>query len=1073
MSRRVLSFILAVLTLLPLFGILPLPTFAKDFTLTRFFTGDTSDWETWGGTTSLVLRANGVNADKIARDIDQKTEQYRWFLSFNGGESLRIDPATYVLHGSNAITLRFPTYARGFSPSYNPAGASDNGIYYDLDLRVEDPAGKTVYTASVKNLHSTLTDPVIADTVTLDGSKGGNGFGQSLPSGKKTTALLFTVKDGLSKSLWEDRADYRWHLVYEDKKGRAEQDLLPSAFDGSTLFYFEPCLGAPSFIPQKDHTYFVTLELWKDDKLCYFAGGTIYGYQMDHTAIYSDKSYKITWQVDSKKLTSTVFEGAMPFYPEATPQKEHPVKGMRYVFAGWEPKVVPASKNATYKAVFVEEKTPFELTFKVGQKEFTHVGYSGDPTVYPYTFEEQSSGGLYTLFGGFDKTPSTVAGNASYKATLLEGVKREDFDLLTLTRAELTSGGRALIGLFAADPLSKACFLPTYDTARFRLEEVTFADGVEGTFKEGVITLSLKEKKSGVLCTLLFSCKEGAKGGCAVDLLPALYDQKARPLSVESGYLQITSDLPADTDENGVLEKKDAEGYLAALKKTTDPAKAGVDDCLPDGVLSITDLTALLNRLSGIPVSLYRGAEDEHTLLYTVTEGGKIAGQASQTVKSGETPLAVTHRPLSHCYTFLGWSDGFGGDIRTDGGMVDDLTITAVYQRTVPELTLPILRIDTGGNAISSTSTYISARVTAENCPEEYAFKNQRANVRGRGNTSWSFQDKPPYKLNFIKDVSLFGIGEADKDWLLLSTYTDKSFLRNYSMFRLGQMLEGIEYAPACTFIELYIGDDYKGVYLLTEQIEACSARLDLNDGGKEPDKDYLIELDSRAEQDGLTYFTIPNGQKPFSVKSTVYTTKETQYIAKEVSKLNSALLSGNEEQIRKLCNMESLVDNYILQELSHNRDAGFASFFFYRRDGVFYFGPPWDFDLALGNDREYGNALKEIYSKDGRGNNWFASLYKQEWFRALVAKRLEEIEPILNTLNGELLMMGKALEEPARRNFNRFRILGTPIFLEPSEVHSLKTYYEQVEYLADWISQRGDFLKKTFPLPKNNEDKE
>lgn len=96
MSRRALSFILAVLTLLPLFGILPLPTFAKDFTLTRFFTGDTSDWETWGGTTSLVLRANGVNADKIARDIDQKTEQYRWFLSFNGGESLRIDPATYV-----------------------------------------------------------------------------------------------------------------------------------------------------------------------------------------------------------------------------------------------------------------------------------------------------------------------------------------------------------------------------------------------------------------------------------------------------------------------------------------------------------------------------------------------------------------------------------------------------------------------------------------------------------------------------------------------------------------------------------------------------------------------------------------------------------------------------------------------------------------------------------------------------------------------------------------------------------------------------------------------------------------
>ena len=59
--------------------------------------------------------------------------------------------------------------------------------------------------------------------------------------------------------------------------------------------------------------------------------------------------------------------------------------------------------------------------------------------------------------------------------------------------------------------------------------------------------------------------------------------------------------------------------------------------------------------------------------------------------------------------------------------------------------------------------------------------------------------------------------------------------------------------------------------------------------------------------------------------------------------------------------------------------------------------------------------------------------------------------------------MLGKALEEPAKRNFDRFRILGSPVFLEPSAVYSLKTYYEQVEYLVDWIDRRHAFLKQTF----------
>ena len=165
---------------------------------------------------------------------------------------------------------------------------------------------------------------------------------------------------------------------------------------------------------------------------------------------------------------------------------------------------------------------------------------------------------------------------------------------------------------------------------------------------------------------------------------------------------------------------------------------------------------------------------------------------------------------------------------------------------------------------------------------------------------------------------------------------------------------------------------------------------------------------------------------------------------------------------IEKLCDIDSLVDNYILQELSHNRYVGFASFFFYRKDGVFHFGPPWDFDLALGNDREYPNALNEILSEGSRGNAWFSALYEQKWFKNLVKARMAEIDPLIRTMTGELEMMGKALEEGAARTYKAFPVLGHHIFLEPSITAAYKTYPPHVDYLVSWIEQRWTFLRKT-----------
>lgn len=1042
-----------------LFPALPVPAFSEDgarFQLSRYFSGNTSDWEIWGGNTNLVLTATELDAAPLAKDIESGTHNYRWFLSFNGLEEQQMAPGSCALHSDRAITLRIPTFTYGFSPSYNPGGNEDNGIYYDLEMRIENADGVTIYHSSVSGLHSTITDPLLPDVVTLDGSWKEPGFTNVMPSGKKSCSLLFTIKDPLAPTLYKERAKYSWRIIYESASGRWEQILAPSAFDGNTLFYFESCLGSPAFFPQKDERYFVTLELWQGGNLCYFAGGTIYGYLMQEDAVFDDTSYSITFVVDGKETITSVYSDALPAYPLGTPFKEHPDPTKYYSFTGWSPALAPATQNARYEAIFKEEKQSYNIGFSIGQKKWDASFESGAFPLYPFTFEE-FDGQSYTLFKGFDKPLTGASENKIYTAILEEGVKKEDFSLLTLSKGITVKDGFVDIYLCANDPISSFEGMIVYDRTRFSLEKVYFQDGFEGTWNENTLSFSSNEgQKTGATTTLRFRSLD-EKGACAIDLLPL----KATPaVAVTGGYMQTLSALPLDLDQNRLLNNLDLTALLKALQQKEIPSI----DCYPDGLCSIKDATLLCSYLSGTPTNLYLGTGN--TLVsYESEAGGKIVGSVTQSIRPQSEGQAVYAREISAAYTFLGWSDGYGNEKRCDMGILENQSFTALYHNVVPALQVPQIRINTSGTPITSTETYISGTLTVSGAKEAYTLKNEAIEIRGRGNSSWDFE-RPSYKMKFEEKQHFLGIGAgAEKDWILLTTYSDKSLLRNYAMFRLGQLLDGVGYASDCTFVELYLNGNYRGIYLLCAQVEPSNVRLRLNDSPEKADKDYLLLLDARGAADStpLTYFTIPNGQQPFVIKSTVNSAAERNYIRNQVHKLNIALLSGEKEKIEALCDMQSLVDNYILQEFSHNRDVGFASFYFYRQNGVFYFGPPWDFDLSMGNDRDYPNAVNELFSQNGRGNHWYDVLSKQPWFKTMVRKRLAEIEPQIETVIGEVEMMGIALKESANRQYSHFKVLGYPVFLEPSETAAFQSYDQHVAYLTNWMTERLKVLKKTF----------
>lgn len=77
--------------------------------------------------------------------------------------------------------------------------------------------------------------------------------------------------------------------------------------------------------------------------------------------------YEIKWVNYGNKLIykDTVLEGETPVYHGEIPTREGTEKD-NYVFTGWSPEIVPAYKNATYKAKYKTEPKTFTVAFVAG-----------------------------------------------------------------------------------------------------------------------------------------------------------------------------------------------------------------------------------------------------------------------------------------------------------------------------------------------------------------------------------------------------------------------------------------------------------------------------------------------------------------------------------------------------------------------------------------------------------------------------------------------------------------------------------------------------------------------------------
>lgn len=392
----------------------------------------------------------------------------------------------------------------------------------------------------------------------------------------------------------------------------------------------------------------------------------------------------------------------------------------------------------------------------------------------------------------------------------------------------------------------------------------------------------------------------------------------------------------------------------------------------------------------------------------------------------------------------------------------------------VKALEMPVFEIFTEGNApIVSKEEYINGKLTISNVDENLQLINEPLQIRGRGLSSWFLVEKKSYRIKFDSKNNLLGQGkEKARNWTLLAMHYDKSFLRNEAAYFFASKLNGISFVSSSSFVELWLNGEYQGVYEVCDQIEVNKGRVDIDDSGEEEDIGYLVEINLFPE-DEYNLIQTSNGET-YEIKSNYVNSNQEKYIADYLSKCLKAIETRDKETIGNLIDIPSAVDCYIVEEFMKNHDVGGTSFYFTKPKGdKLYFGPIWDFDLSSGNAdndnqdpsfRSYKYTyVGNLYFTNIQQSSWFSALRKCDWFNDMVKERWLEVRKYGLQTSDHVEEIATKYKSSFERNFTKWPIFDQKILREPDEILAIKSFGEQVDYLANWLRNRVIWLDDYF----------
>lgn len=224
--------------------------------------------------------------------------------------------------------------------------------------------------------------------------------------------------------------------------------------------------------------------------------------------------------------------------------------------------------------------------------------------------------------------------------------------------------------------------------------------------------------------------------------------------------------------------------------------------------------------------------------------------------------------------------------------------------------------------------------------------KCESVRIKGRGNSSWK-APKKPYNIKLGKKADLFQMGQA-KNWRLLACYLDKPYLNNDTVFALAEMLKYENNICPGKFVNLYMDNEYVGLYYLTHKIEINNNVVDINDDGAitEMDQFPTEDISFRTKIFPRTMSLSDSKAKDEKEQKQIFSSFENDW-----RKLETAILNNNWNDVSKYIDVESFAKDILMHEFSYNGDAFSNSTYFYKKNisSKIFSGPLWDFDQTFG----------------------------------------------------------------------------------------------------------------------------
>lgn len=403
---------------------------------------------------------------------------------------------------------------------------------------------------------------------------------------------------------------------------------------------------------------------------------------------------------------------------------------------------------------------------------------------------------------------------------------------------------------------------------------------------------------------------------------------------------------------------------------------------------------------------------------------------------------------------------------------------------------LPIMVIDTYGNQIPDEPRIDAFMGIIDNesgvntLGDNYNGYDGQITIEKRGNSS-QWNDKTPYRFETVNEegennnVSLLGMPE-ENDWVLYAPWQDKSMVRNILTYKISNDLG--RYAPRTKLIELYLNDEYRGVYVLMEKIKRDANRVNiskLNSDeiiGDDLTGGYILKFDWFFTGDNLGGFesdidgNIYNYHYP---KPSDIVPEQENYIINYINDFETIMSSDqyNDQSTGypSVLNVDSFVDFILLQELAKNVDAYRLSTYIYKDkesvDNRLTAGPVWDFNHGYGNcdygeTWEFTNWLLEYNPEGGdQMSFWWELIWQDDYFQNKISERYTELRSIFfseNYIYGVIDSLVNELGSSVDRNFSKWPILGSYIW---PNYYVFDTFEQEIDYLKGWISDRLSWM--------------